>query len=171
MKIIGDRKRFAFAYSLDAQSGAEWMFGRCCYLVAGIEVGDFSLGVSLRDVYIQMTSIVKDNGNRFDSRLCGFDESKVFELLQYELYEASNDEITGIGSVIATPARFDVRIPVDVFDYCSMFLVDCEEQSKLIYSVDDKEVSVVSLQIGEFDDVMTTVFNDFGEMYDLAIKE
>lgn len=168
MNIVGDKDRFAFAYTMDSESGGEWLFGKCCYFVAGRQIGDYSLGTSLRDVYIQMHSIVKDNGNRFDPTLCTFDESKVFKLLRFRLYEDVYEEVSSIASFVEMPARFDVRIPVDVFDCCSVFLLDCKDRSKLIYSFDDHTTSAVSLNLGEFDQVVSAVFDQLGKAYDLA---
>lgn len=170
MNIVGDKDKFAFAYSMDAQRGGEWLFGKCCYFIAGQEVGDYSLGTSLRDVYTQMTSIVKDNGNRSDPRLCTFDETSIFKLLRFRLYEDVYDDISSIASFVETPARFDVRIPVDVFDCCSIFLLDCEDEARLIYSLDDQKVSVVSLQLGEFDRIIASAFDQLGKAYNLATK-
>ena len=56
--IIGDPNRFAIALDLDEDYGGEWLFGRIGYIIGGVNVGDYDLGTSLRDVVLQMTFII-----------------------------------------------------------------------------------------------------------------
>ena len=167
MTTIGNKETFGFRFELDDDSGGEWMFGRCCYLIDGKEVGEYELGTSLRDVFLQMTQIVGDCGRREGDRLCNLSDKDVHEVLRYLIYEDCHANVLHIAGDIDMPARFDVRIPVDVFDACSVFLLDCPGDSRLVFRrSEDQDIESVRIRRGEFDDVIGTAYQRLEEIYE-----
>ena len=49
MKVFGDYYTFAICYELDSNYGRAWLFGKFCYWIGGVQVGDYELGTSLRE--------------------------------------------------------------------------------------------------------------------------
>jgi len=150
---FGDRSRFSIAFELDRDHGGIWLFGRICYWIAEAMVGDYDVGTSLRDVLFQMTPIMGDGGKRTCPKLLRLKKEKIADLILAALDDTS-DEIYQYTSRDFLPARFDVRIPVDVFDSWKVFLVEGEENAKLLYrGIESSEVVATNLAPGEFDRV------------------
>src|SRR5215207_10274548 len=108
---FGDIKVFAVQLELDSNYGGSWLFGRFCYWINGTQVGDYTLGTSLRDVFFSMKWIANDRGNRRGDDLCTCSGQEIFLLLDNSLY--GNEETTPDLLLLEAPARFDVRPPVD----------------------------------------------------------
>nr|WP_063571221.1 Imm42 family immunity protein [Luteibacter rhizovicinus] len=155
--IIGEKTSFAIEFDLDKDFGGAWIFGRFCYWVGGSMLGDYDLGTSLRDVLFLMTQVVGDSGNRFSS-MCDMDAGEVFHALNETLY--------GTAEIVDLAGRFDVSIPVDVFDDVKIFLLDCQGgTSKLLYSTGGVRVEEMSLAFGEFDRVLKACYDELGQIY------
>src|SRR6056297_3587808 len=88
---IGNDSQFAIKVDLDDSFGDEWLFGRIAYVIDGKEVGDYSLGTSLRDVLLQMHFIVSDAGKRSTPGLLGKNKTDLFETVWSTLF---GDETT-----------------------------------------------------------------------------
>jgi Immunity protein 42 len=148
---FGDIKVFAVQLELDSNYGGAWLFGRFCYWINGTQVGDYTLGTSLRDVFFSMKWIANDRGNRRGDDLCTCSGQEIFLLLDNSLY--GNEETTPGFLLPEAPARFNVTPPVDVFDNWKVYLVECEKYELMIYknlAADDK-VEVFSAPKGMFD--------------------
>lgn len=165
---FGDKARFAIALELDGDHGGSWLFGRICYWIAGKVVGRYDLGTSLRDVLFQMTYIIGDGGQRFCPTLLRLPNDKVFDLILKVIGETS-EEIYQYIPQDFLPARFDVRIPVDVFDSWKIFLVDGLGEARLLYrELDASEVGVAILVSGEFDKVFRDTHAFLEDIYNAA---
>jgi len=161
--LIGDKKNFAVEYELDPNSGGEWMYGKICYWIEGEVIGDYELGTSLRDVLFQMKYLVDDSGKRNGDDLCTQPPEKVFYLLSESIY---GDSENALGEVPVSPARFEITIPVDVFDHWKIFLIDCNSCSIVLYQrIEEKEVRSAKLYLGEYDNVITKLYNDLESIY------
>ncbi|WP_050466225.1 Imm42 family immunity protein [Herbaspirillum chlorophenolicum] len=166
---FGITDRFSIEIVLDRVSGGDWLFGKICYWVNGVEVGNFDEGTSLRDVLFMMTTIVADGSHRICPKLLEFSNEKTFSLI----CNALDDEDETIYQYLPEdfqPARFDIRIPVDVFDDWKIFLVEGEFDAKLIcrrLGAGDIE-PVVMLRQGEFDDVLRQAYDYLDNIYKLA---
>lgn len=148
--LIGNKSLFAIEFELDRDCGAQWLFGRMCYWVNNAQVGDYKLGTSLRDVLFQMKYIVADCGNRTDKLLCTLNPRDIFHAIDGVLYGDGD-----FNSALDSPARFDVRIPVDVFDRWKVYLIDCERNAMLLYKQEeDINASNFLAKLGEFDHVI-----------------
>ncbi|NOT11155.1 MAG: hypothetical protein HOP23_04885 [Methylococcaceae bacterium] len=161
--LIGKKETFAVEYELDSNHGEEWMFGKICYWINNIQVGDYELGTSLRDVLVAMAFLVPDCGNREGLNLCKLSYEEVFSLLNESIYGGCENTAAHL---LDTPARFEAKIPVDVFDQWKIFLIDCNSFSIFLYKrVEDKNVRFVRLLQGEFDDVIRKLYNDLESIY------
>jgi hypothetical protein len=128
---FGDRSIFAIQLELNSDPGGAWLFGRFCYWIDGKQVGDYELGTSLRDVFSNLKWIAHDCGNRRGERLCQWKPEALFDLLDRSLYGV--EELAPDVWVPESPARFDIRPPVDVFDGWKVYLVECDTVDLFVY--------------------------------------
>ncbi|MCO4859847.1 immunity 42 family protein [Herbaspirillum sp. WGmk3] len=167
---FGDSTRFSITIELDPQYGACWLFGRIAYWISGEMVGSYDIGTSLRDVLFQMEPILADSGRRISQRLFLLEKEKIFFLVESAL-ERSNEAIYAYVPANVLPARFDVRIPVDTFDSWKIFLVDGEEEAKLMYrNIDSPYVKQIHLRSGEFDDVFAKAHAYLDQLYEAEVS-
>lgn len=167
--LAGNKNTFAVEYELDADQGGAWMYGKICYWIGSKKIGDYELGTSLRDVLFQLQNIVYDSGNRGGADLCHLLPNELFHLLNGLIYE---DQSVEPPIPIDMPARFEIKIPVDVFDEWKIFLVDCENFSFVLFkSINDSNVNFARIKNGEFDRAITTVLHDLEQAYDIALSQ
>ena len=148
---FGDRNIFAIQLELNSDPGGAWLFGRFCYWINEKQVGDYELGTSLRDVFLNLKWIVHDCGNRRGDRLCLSQPEELFELLDGSLY--------GVGELAPdvwlpeSPARFDIRPPVDVFDGWKVYLVECDTRDLFVYQNvgTGRKIEIFKASTGRFD--------------------
>jgi len=168
---FGDKSKFAVTIELDKNYNGAWLFGRICYWVAGIMVGYYDLGTSLRDVLFEMMYIPGDNGKRYCLPLFNLGKEKIFSLISGVLDETS-DEIYSYIHEDFMPARFDVGIRVDVFDDWRMFLIDGDKISKFIYKKHGSTSIVENfLPVGEFDQVFNQAYTYLDNLYEEQISK
>jgi hypothetical protein len=161
--IIGEKKSFAIEFEVDVNAGGAWLFGKFCYWVGGTMLGDYQLGTSLRDVLFLMTQLVGDCGNRF-STMCHMGADEVFNALNESLY--------GDREIVDLAGRFDVLIPVDVFDEVKVFLLDCEgRDSRLLYSKACGRVEEWLLPPQEFDQTLKLCYDELSQLYDATQQD
>jgi Immunity protein 42 len=158
--VIGEKSSFAIEFETDENSGGAWLFGKFCYWVGGSMLGDYQLGTSLRDVFFQMTQTVGDCGNRFTT---------MWDASGDEMFNAMNESIYGTHELVDLAGRFDVLIPVDVFDGVRIFLLDRQgEASRLLYSRDGGIAEERLLALGEFDRVFKRCYDELRLLYEAA---
>lgn len=163
--VFGDKNRFAVAFELDDDPGGAWMFGRFCYWINGEAVGDWSRGVSLRDVLFQIKCIVGDQGKRSCPALLQLSREEIFRLIGTCLDEASDDLFHFISRDFL-PARFDVCIPIDIFDKWRIYAVDGGDESRIVYGDESgSHVYEAKLSLGEFDRVMYSAYSALDSLY------
>ncbi len=166
--LAGNKNTFAVEYELDTNHGGEWLYGKICYWIDNHRVGDYELGTSLRDVLFQLKNIVYDSGNRNEVDLCQLSPDEIFYQLNELIY---GDQDISFPVTIDMPARFEIKIPVDVFDEWKVFLVDCKDFSFVLFkSIDDAFLNFVRIQNNEFDKTINDVFNDLESKYELALN-
>ena len=166
--LIGDKKNFAVEYELDPNSGGQWMYGKICYWIEGEEIGDYALGTSLRDVFLQMKYLVHDSGKRNSEVLCSQPPENIFYLLNESIY-GDNEDVRS--EVLDSPSRFEITIPVDVFDHWKIFLIDCNGYSIVLYKkIESKEVRSARLLLGEYDNVIAKFYKDLESIYEHSVS-
>ncbi|WP_321818696.1 MULTISPECIES: immunity 42 family protein [unclassified Paraburkholderia] len=164
--LYGEKARFAIECELNEHSGGAWMFGKFCYWIGGEQVGDFDKGTSLRDVLFSMRYIIGDAGQRTAPSLAVRDEEEIFRAIQESLNESGTDATKLIPADLL-PASFDVCPLVDIFDTWSIYLVDTQETSRILYSSDSGgTIKAVDLANGEFDAVASTVCGELDRLLD-----
>lgn len=162
--LIGKKETFAVEYELDSNHGGEWMFGKICYWINNVQVGDYELGTSLRDVLVAMAFLVPDCGNRDGVILCGLSPTEIFYKLTGAIYGNSENTSAQLPDI---PARFDIGMQVDVFDQWKIFLVDCNESSIVVYKkLDDVNVHFAYIPKGIFDQCINKLYTSLESIYD-----
>ena len=100
-----------------------------------------------------------------------FGENKIFSLISDVLNETSNEIYLYIHKDFM-PARFDVRIPVDVFDYWRVFMVDGCNKTKFLYKKPESQIiNEVFLPVGEFDQVFNQAYTYLDNLYEEQISK
>lgn len=164
---VGDKDSFAIEFELDQQYGGPWLFGKFCYWISGIKVGDYELGTSLRDLLFQMRWAVKDCGNRSGGILCDVTPEKAFLILDSLLYESEDSASTSEFPALDTPARFEISIPVDVFDQWKVYLIECDRIARiLVRNSNEGVIKSATLPKGAFDLVTKEVFDRLNRLHD-----
>lgn len=157
---FGDKQSFAVELELDKDYGGAWLFGKICYWINGVQVGDYELGTSLRDVLSGMMWIVNDCGNRQGGALCGLSSQDVFYVLDEALYGSEASGTANDLETAETPARFEIKIRLDVFNGWKVFLIECGDRATILFkSADDEDVKVCALPSGAFDEIIKEVYN------------
>lgn len=166
--IIGNRSRFAIQLKLDRQYEGAWMLGRFCYWIGDVQVGQYDLGTSLRDVLLTMERVIRDAGDRLHPVFCLAPAEELYQTLDaalfgddYERFEPRSTEERW--------ARFRVDLPVDVQDGWRVFLIGCPRHERLIlkhHEEVDSSVQELTLRSGEFDAVYREAYDTLGEAYD-----
>ncbi|MGF6241209.1 hypothetical protein P3T42_002960 [Paraburkholderia sp. GAS38] len=166
--LYGDKARFGIEFELNGHSGGAWMFGKFCYWIGGAQVGDYDEGTSLRDVLFSMRYIIGDAGKRTAPSLALRDEKEIFRVIQESLNESGLD-LSSLIPADSMPACFDICPHVDIFNAWHIYLVDAQELSKIVYSVDgENNVMKVELGLGEFDRVASTVYRELDSLLETS---
>jgi hypothetical protein len=164
---FGNKQSFSVEYDLDENYGGVWLYGRFCYWINGDQVGDYNLGTSLRDLLFQMKFIVSDCGNRDGRLLCKLSSEEVFSLLDTSIYGSLDPEGDVGFQLPDIPARFEIKIPVDVFDQWKVYLLECGNRAIMLYKkVDAAGVSAASIPTGLFDSVIKEAYDSLNDLYD-----
>jgi hypothetical protein len=164
--MLGIKDRFAVQWELDLDPCGSLLLGKVCFWVGDVKIGDYDLGTSLSDVLVNLQHPVGDSGNRHSQRFCCMASSEAFCLIQEGLFESSLS-LSGL-SEDERWARFDVSLPVDVFDGYRMYLFDCSENSRLLigHRPPNREryefVQEQRLEKGEFDVVIRSFQEELG---------
>lgn len=167
---FGHRQHFAVQFDLDKNYGGSWLYGKFCYWIIGNQVGDYDLGTSLRDVLFQMKWIVNDCGNRDGEVLCSLSSQDIFSAIDGSLYEDNEDRNAGEIPLPDTPARFEIKIPVDIFDQWKIYLIECDKTARILFkSTTDTDVHVVVIGIGVFDSIIKEVYDSLNKLYDSEV--
>jgi Immunity protein 42 len=164
---FGDMSRFAVSFELNENSGGPWLFGKFCYWIDNRMIGDYAQGTTLRDVIGALKWIVWDAGKREDCQRFSMPGEDVYRAIDSSLY--GHPENAGRESEDAT-ARFDVCPHVDIFNGWKVYLVECEEEARLLYkSSSDRTPREFFLRKGEFDKCIEPAWDALNALYDRAI--
>jgi len=169
MYTFGDVATFAASYELDENYGGSWLFGKFCYWIGGELVGDYQLGTSLRDVVTALRTVVRDNGNRENPSLFKLTAEELYRRLDSALYK-ENSKYESLAQEECW-ARFQIHLPVDIFDFWKVYLVDSPPVARIVYSFSEGSVVEVNLPAGIFDQAITDVFNALFDVYEAEIAK
>ncbi|WP_025028362.1 Imm42 family immunity protein [Caldalkalibacillus mannanilyticus] len=166
--LIGNKSEFGIEYELNKEYGGEWLFGRFCYWIDGKRVGDYDLGTSLRDILFLLQQLIRDNGNRNHEILFKLSLLELFNRLNGGLY--SGDPKYDSLAIDESWARFDIGLPIDIFNEWKIFLIEYENKSRFIIqklgSTENEFLHEVSIESGKFDSVISKAFKLLDELYE-----
>lgn len=169
--VFGDRSLFAVEFELDQEYNGVWLFGKFCYWIRGKRIGDYELGTSLRDVLFSLDTLVQDNGNRTKVNLFELSRSDLFTRLDGALFGCEKtlyDEV----AIKESWARFNVVLPVDIFDGCKVYLVENLEMSRMLFrNLNEVEVQEGNFEKGLFDEVISRAHQELAILYNNVIKK
>ena len=167
--IIGNRSNFAVEFELDKEYNGVWLFGKFRYWIKGRRIGDYEMGASLRDVLFSLDTILYDIGNRTHVKLFSLEGKELFAMLDNTFYEESqyvevaNEE---------NWARFNINLPVDIFDDYRMYIVENFETARiLIKHTSDIEFQEVKLPKGMFDEVILKAHQELDSLYNNEVEK
>lgn len=164
---FGNISQFAIEFELDEQYGGEWLYGKFCYWINNKRIGNYDLGTSLRDILFSMRTVLISKGNRSHQSL--------FQLEKVELFRRINDVLYGYERTkydeIANEEgwmRFNITLPVDVFDNWKLFIVENSESARIIYRHPDILNEIVYEAIinkGVFDEIIEDAYKKLNSIY------
>jgi hypothetical protein len=163
-KIHGDPEIFATQYEMDVNHGGSWLFGKFCYWIKGEQIGNYDDGTSLRDIFFLLNRVVKDTRKFCHTRLSKASTQEIYNLLSRALYTPSTeyDDI----AVEECWARFEIGLPVDVFDGWHIFLLEDDSEAKIIYSKFNNNIMELKLPTGFFDKVIEDTYTSIQKIYE-----
>jgi hypothetical protein len=164
--VFGNCSEFAIEFELNDEYGGVWLFGKFCYWIKGMRIGDYELGTSLRDVLFQMKNIMRDKGDRSNKELYALDFQELFNRLNGAFYDY-DISLFYKKSIEETWARFNVTIPVDIFDGWKVYLIEGFKKSRIIFkTADSEDIIEETLEPGSFDDVFIKVYDKLNKLYE-----
>jgi hypothetical protein len=167
---IGESTRFAVEFELDTNHGGEWLFGRFCYWVSGVRVGNYDDGTSLRDVLFQLPTVLRDRGKRAHDVLYELSADGLYARLHGALFGPGVGEYEKV-ALEEQWARFNVKVPVDILDRCSVFVVERPPAARVLFSTDlDGPVREAMLRAGEVDDVLLRAYSELDRLHEREVK-
>lgn len=107
---------------------------------------------------------VADAGERTASEIFALPEEKIFQLISLSLSETSDEIFEYLPSGFL-PGRFDIRVPVDIFNDWEIYLVEDAFGAKIIYAKDgSSRVNSATILRSEFDSIVRVVHNKIEEI-------
>jgi hypothetical protein len=171
LRRIGHRDSFAVEFALNENHGGKWLFGKFCYWIGGVQVGNYDSGTSLQDVFLQMRYVVADCAKRNGGPLCTLEPAEVFSKLDASLYGVSDYQVEEEFQSIESPAWFNITIPVDVFDGWKVYLIECDRNALFLFKrLEENRVQTFSVAIGVFDRVIREIYESLEQLYENAVS-
>lgn len=172
MPIIGDSARFAIEYKLDDSYGGVWLFGKLCFWICNHQVGNFHIGVSLRDFLFQIEQGRRDHGRRMNTRFNSMTAKAVLDTIDGTLY-GTGDYINESIAIEEQWARHNLAPAIDIFDQWKIYIVESDRTARIIYCCTDTpdDVRECFLPVGECDRVLNQACKKIGLLYDEERKK
>jgi len=167
--IIGNKNIFAVEYEI-TQFYDKCMYGKFCYWIQGIQIGRYDEGTILSDMLWTIPNLVRDNGNREHIIFFDLELEEVFYRLSGKAFLDGNSEYEHNANEEVW-ARFDICIHVDITEDNYIFLIDNNEDARLIFSLPDKPIQQLYLNSGTVDKVLRRLYDEFNNIYDKYIEE
>lgn len=169
---FGNPSEFAIEFKLNESYGGDWLYGKFCFWIKGMAIGNYDLGASLRDILFLMKTILRDNGNRFHQGLYCLETIDLFKRLDDALFGHGSSQYDEVANEECW-ARFNITLPVDIFDKCKIFLVENKENARIIYKcpdVEDENISEIFLTQGLFDQIIEEAYNVLDSLYNEEVQ-
>lgn len=179
--IIGEKQRIAAQLELDLPPAGSLLFGRFCFWIGGQMVGRFENGCILTDLWGQLTYPVGYCGQRRSPRFCNMRAADLYRILNIGIHgygEApeivDNVEQTAIEEMWA---RFNISVKIETLDDWSLYLIDCDEFSRLLVGKSSEgEIGTdfrfeQTLELGEYDKVARQLQYELDLMHDTYVDK
>jgi Immunity protein 42 len=113
-------------------------------------------------------SVVRDNNNREHQCLFNLSAEELYKRLNSAIYK-ENSEFESIAQEECW-ARFQIDIPIDIFDNWKVLLVELPPKARIVYSYFEGNVVEVQLPSGIFDQAITDAFYNLFNIYEMETK-
>jgi len=168
---LSESEQFGIEFDLDNNYGGQWMFGRVCYRLGDIRIGDYDLGTSLRDILYFWERIACYANKRTNEKLMLLNKEDLINLLSSGLFgnRLASAELTE-RATNEEWARHDVIPTIDVFDNWHVFLVENDEMGRCIYqNLITMACYECRLAHGEFDRVLNKAIQSLSSILESQI--
>lgn len=170
MPVFGDKECIAVEFELNEEYGGTWLFGKFCYWICGVQIGDYDLGTSLNISFSGLARIVKDNGKREAACLFDLSTRDLFVRLQAGLLET--DAAIAEIAMREQWARFSLTPVADVFDRWRVYLVERGEEARLIVEQpSSNELLEFRVPAGSFDSPSREAFDVLDELWEIEMSK
>jgi hypothetical protein len=167
--IFGDKDSFAVEAELNQDYGGASLFGKVCYWIGGLQIGNYDEGATLSDLVHDMIWLVHDCGKRDGGILCTMTTEAAFSTIDKLLYESDECDSGVKSTPLDTPARFEITTHLDVFSDWKLYLFECGETAIVLLRKDGAhQVKVVTIPVGAFDHAIKAAHS---WLYDLDLRE
>ena len=160
--ISGSKEQIAIENELNPNHGGVWLFGKMCFWIDGVRVGNYEEGTSLRDVMHFTTGIVKYCGRRDAGGLCKLCKDAAFEIIEGTIFgdgDSRFDLFVTDELLRQSPGTLQVKPGVDIFDASCVYLLECGEIDRIIFIERVGEpVRAIDLSRGLFGAAVTTFY-------------
>ncbi len=161
-KLLGSKKDFAIQYELTGFYN-QIIYGKICYWIQGKQIGSYE-EIILSDILLFLPTIIKDNGNRKHESFFIMEMDKLIHLLSGAAFLEGNVKIEEKANEEKW-ARFDISIPIDTFGDTFIFLIDSEENSRLIFTDNAGKYFQTYIKRGYVDKVFLQLYNELNLIY------
>lgn len=167
MPIFGEKERVAVQFDVDKIENNDLLFGKFCYWVCGVQLGNYDSGVSLSVALSGLTRVVKDNGKRHAGALFDLEVRDLFERLEGGLTGA-NDRLAAIADEQQW-ARYDLTNVADGFDGWAVYLLERDGIARfVIRPPSSDELQEFRLAEGDFDRPSLEAFRALEKLWEQA---
>jgi hypothetical protein len=168
MPVFGDKGSFGLSLSLDSDYSDEWLFGKFCYWISGMQVGDYDLGASLRDVMFDIGEMCKHSGKRDATGSLKIDQaSDLFDILNAALY-LGGDPVLDALATKESWARHDLNIHLDVMGTWKVFALGGSSLDMVVFGNDSMVPAfqgLLEIPKGTVDSVLIEAYGYLDEAY------
>lgn len=162
-RLLGNKEKFAIQYEVTGAIN-QFLYGKMCYWIQGRQFGKYE-EIILSDTLSSITTIVKDNGNRMHENFFILDMKEVFHLLSGAAFWEDNGEIEKRANEEQW-ARFNISIDVGTLVHVFAFLIDSNENARLIFTDNTKKCFQTYVERGYIDTLFLQLYNELNLIYD-----
>jgi hypothetical protein len=166
MKRIGD-DQFAVEFNLNPPTGDreidDRLYGRMCFIVGGVPIGNAEDDVSLNIGAVEMARLGANRGRRSNPTLMQKSAEDLFRTVFCALTEDKGQTDAQVAEDWATYSPFLGIARFEPFDDWDAFLVEDADHARYIWRHRSESASQVheqALRPGQFDDVVEAFVNE-----------
>jgi hypothetical protein len=162
--IIGNKHSFAIQFDVNPKPD-RWLFGHICFVVNCTEIGDYDDETSLSTVVGYLMDLLWYKGLREEPKLFQLEKTALFGKLDKALYNDPDASLEECQENWERFAKFHALSEGDIFDHWKGYLIEHEDQGRLIIKNPREEIQEYFLKVGELDSVLENVVNFFEQNY------